>query len=201
MSITIGCHSQVSLTGFTESLSNSDSPTIISLPEVNILNQFNSSGAFISLKHENGRELDLFVPAESRKEINLSKIINAVESENDPNKWDFFYAPLGGIVIDSVLVNEALESYDSYVTIIEQNELYKLKKVKKNGYLVMMQFVDAPVSFCIAQVNVDQINSYNSIKKLQDGPYHNESELASYVFSNEVKKIRFLLPVTQFCGN
>lgn len=197
--ILASCKIQRSLNGFTKMYETSkwEAP-LFSLPLVEVLGEYSSSGAFVQLIHSNGRRLDLFVPSKSGSELNIKKVIDIIELENNPNAWDFYYAPHGVINIDSVRNGESVQVYDDYKTIIQQNELYNFESSFKRGYEVRIKFVEA-ANFCLALTRTRELNNYNSRDKIQDGPNHRISDVPSYLFSNEVKSVRFLMPISTFC--
>ena len=194
------CNVLRTVNGFTQKYKRAKKEkSSIVLPLVIVKDKYSSSGMFIQLIHENGRKLDLFVPAEKEGKVNIKEVIKTVESNNNPNTWEFYYAPFASPSVDSVRLEDgALDWYDNYQTIIGQNELYNLKKMRKRGYVIKMQFVNE-ADFCLVVSESQYINNYNSTDRLQDGPNERKSKIPKYMFLEDVDKIRFLLPKSTFC--
>jgi hypothetical protein len=164
--------------------------TVWSIGEISL------TGFFLRIEHNNGRELELFVSSKSHT-INLNKIVKIIEKSNDPSIWPFFYCPTGRLDINTIIQDGKSYDYFFLETIFSQNKI-TFDKEKIGSYLVSYFYTDR-AEFCIASCSTRELNLYNKIRKLEDGPHLISSKFPNYFFNEKARRINILLPKSTFC--
>lgn len=194
--IIISCTvSQKTLTGFKEEI---EPVFLLFLQTISIENKFRSSGWFVDIEHRNGRKLTLFVPGAENKELNYRKIVDKIETSNNPNDWSFFYVDFKVPSIDSVITtNGSKVPYNFYHSVISQNLPFTYDTIKFKEYFIKYHYVNSAI-FCQASIDIIELNKYNSVPRIQDGV--RESKLSPFfIFKEENQRMDFLLPKSEFC--
>ncbi len=170
------------------------------LKTIKVENKFISSGTFIFISGPNNRELNLFVSEKVEENSSLRKIIKSIEKSNNPNEWPFYYFIKGEFNVDSYI--DYTEIRKDYIydagTIIGQNSLFNLRNVEMQKHKIKYQYVNN-ASFCLSSIDIHEMNMYNKMTSLDDGPQINSS-MPYYIFNEKDKRMKILLVKTSNCN-
>ena len=193
------------ITGFTINSENKIKP-VSEFWSIAIEKKITLTGWIVHVEHENTRSILLFIPSENPNKLkqDLKKCVRELENSNNPSNWSMYYIinrvpnfydfnNIKGEVVDFYyqgLLNSVFGQTGFY--------LYESKTEKVKEYKLHYKFIEKQ-QFCMASIDIKEMNRYNSVRHIEDGPPKKNINPPFYIFSEENKRMIFLFSYSNVC--
>lgn len=193
-------------TGFTINSENKIKP-VFEFWTIAIEKKITLTGWIVHIEHENTRSILLFIPSENSNKLkqDLKKCVRELESSNNPSTWSMYYIinKLPNVYDFNNIKGEVVDFYyeSLYNSVSGQTKfiLYKSKTKKIKKYKLHYKFIEKQ-QFCMASIDISEINRYNSKRHIEDGrPPKKVIHPPFYIFSEENKRMNFLFSYSNIC--
>jgi len=167
---------------------------ITSVGNAKVVSNTNCEGYFARITHTNGRYIDIFYPTKATDTFNFDFgiVIKNLEA-NYPTNWPFYYAPLGIFNIDSIIVDNTSNLWQSRLTFLSliNEDLINWNTINISRFKIKYVYV-AGLKGIILNAPVQQINLYNSMDHIDDGP--DQYRKTPYYQFLDTIPFKFLIP-------